>query len=437
MPTKYVNSAATGAKDGTSWTDAWTSIGAALNPAGYSESGTALADDDVCLVHYAHSKVYNANTALVFPSNTRFISVDKDNSDAYTTGASEDSGSTYYLNLNGGDRHTVRFEGLSFYFHDASVDYWCGGGYSGQQMTFKDCTFDLSGNTYFNGYVRYIMEDCTIDCNSASMLAVFTIIDNAPELVLKNVSFSNVAASTELIQSDIDGPLVTVEIEGCDLSAFSALYESGTVRGPVRINAARCKLPSSLVSSTTSMCPGINITTCYSDTTTLSAAPHGLFDVRQLAGAITKDTTYKLSSGAANDGTRDFSYKMTPVTTYCNMTDPLESPPLRTWHDASGSKTLTVYVCSDTAHDANEIWMEAAYNDASTSPVGDFATTKPDYGASATLSTTSSLWAGSPTNQYKLELTVNPNFAGEVEVRVFVGRSGTAPVYVHPIPELL
>jgi len=192
----------------------------------------------------------------------------------------------------------------------------------------------------------------------------------------------------------------------------------------------RCRLKSGVnILEGSSNQQGSYATIEYCGTAEITATPLPLY--KQVAyGGTTESTAAVYRDSAGNDGENSYSYKLT-ANANCSSLFPLElSHTLAIRHNASASKTLTIYMGSDDSglYD-NEVWAEVSFGDesATTYTTGTFVTTRPNFGAelaagsSTYLKTDSATWTGSgPSTKYKLEITgVDPEEPCWVTVRIF------------------
>jgi hypothetical protein len=179
----------------------------------------------------------------------------------------------------------------------------------------------------------------------------------------------------------------------------------------------------------------------YCDTGTVSSAPHGVYKYQGSAGKVDYETTIKRTSDAANDGTRDYSWKLTPVATYTRRDSPLYTPWMCVWHDGTseGNKDLTVYLASNSTLNSEDVFLEVGHqNEGSTAADGVWNNNDPGYNKGQTnLTDLNTGWSGSPTYEYELKVTgVSPYYAGVVACRLGYVKSGTQVIYVDPTPRL-
>jgi len=163
---------------------------------------------------------------------------------------------------------------------------------------------------------------------------------------------------------------------------------------------------------------GDRILVSYCDDAAITATPLGLFD-----SALYGGTTYVQQTSVyrtASDGENSWSFKLTTSSAISEI-DPFWTPlPFKIWHDASGSKTLTMYFCSDdTGLKDNELFACVRWGDEAsptTYTTGEFLNTCANYGdelaagSSAYLKTDATSWTGGAAyTKYKIEVSgINP-----------------------------
>lgn len=344
MATFHVWSGATGAADGSSWTDAFGSIQGAL------ANGNVVAGSLV-LVHRAHDANLGASAAQITSAGTlaspiRVICVDKDNANAPSTGAKE--AVTNALHLRG----SYFYYGIEWqvghvkYNHHLHIG---GTSYALSRQVFENCTFYMTtaaggvriylGNG--NNYSDILIRKCVFRFGSATQSFR---LEQGP-ITIEDCTFTGTCPSTLLSPTSVrPGPL---KVSGCDLSEFPASFkivEAAAASHKGTISFSNCRMPSgwtsTVFSGTPLNCPEMVILeNCSDDAGNWRGCMENTF------GKASKvNDTYR-SGGATQDGT-PISWKV-ETSAHCSDFAPFQLP-LAAWNDTTGStRTIAVEVTID------------------------------------------------------------------------------------------
>lgn len=347
--TIYVDSAATGANNGTSWTDAYTSIASAT---GAAAGETILVDDGHNDSALASGINTFTNGAIGAP--VKIISVDKAD-DSYSAGASFGSTSTL----------DVRFAG-SFFMAGCSI---LGNRYAGSTpidgiRTWYQCTFTRGtdgagffyvsdGGSATNG--TNLFEECSFIFGTT---AAAHIRFGGGKAVFKNctVDLSSVVGTlTRLLYYEAARQHADVLFLSCNLlssgtGSYTTLLEIfGSNASPGKFVFQKCKIPGSgLVSHNNSDDTSVIFDAC-SSSSTITDPP--LQNIYHYQGTSLCDLT-RYRTGGADDGENANAYSV-EMATNANATElyaPLIGPPLQRWiaPDASISGATPVGLTQST-----------------------------------------------------------------------------------------
>lgn len=447
MATIHVWSGATGAADGTSWTDAYTTMGAAV---------TAWTSADVIYIHAGATAPHSESSAtdLGYTGGTEnapipVYCVDKNNSDAAITdpetsgaplitvsgslGDSDHSGSFSFHGfwLRVGRSFTV--EGIDSVSRYVNCRLDVGWEASGQILVaeprkaayFYDCTYSMgngpgitgSGNFRSPSHCHIIGGEVIGNALASNALFVFVVAGKA-DVLCRGVDLSGapIANSDNIVFANNDAFSGTFLFDGCVFPdttwSLAALSGAGDVRVELR----------------------------KSDDSTGAAYRR---EMATLWGNITTDTGVSHDAGySAEDGATTgvpLSRKMAP-SSICDLEQPLVGLPAGVYIATTGAKTITVECIEDftTALQNDEAWLEYEYY----ATAGDTLLTRGStrvFPASTTADLTAGTglanWTGegAGTRSVKFTASITINNVGILRARVYLAKyeSGKA-LWVDP-----
>ena len=242
MATYFLWSGAGGSGTGADWTNAFTTLTAAL--------AVATSNGDVIKVHKTHADAIAADITWTFQNNLRIICVDKDNSDALaemgTGGQFGNTATSYSIILTG--TYRCYFYGLRFLVSQGGNDWIRIGNSDGYDYSFEKCTFQLNtysvaqlfigvtGSSNFNQSTEFA--ECNFVFNHASQS--FSIISKAE---FNGCSISGTAPSI-LIKTASDPSHTNPVFNGCDLSAVTGTLVGDCTSYSLEAVFTNCKLGS-------------------------------------------------------------------------------------------------------------------------------------------------------------------------------------------------
>jgi len=440
MAVWYVYSGAAGTATGADWTNAKTTLQAAI---------TAGAAGDTYYVAHDHAETAASATTITFKGTAgaidKVLCVNRAGSVPpvaadLTTGAS--------ITTTGANQLTVA--GTSQHAYIQGVAFNAGTGATNAPLfislafgRFVNCALKKLGtNNAFPAISwspgasqasKLILENTTMQVGNTgdSFRAVFG------EVIWRNTTSAITGATlpTTLIQNTGSPQFATYLLDGVDLSALGSgktLVQGGVARQKVTL--LNCKLGSSVTVAGTPTSPGgslVDLIGCDSGTANYRNERYAY------EGTLTTETTIKRTAGASN-GTTAYSWKIV-TTANANIYSPFETFEGVIWNDTTGSsKTLTVHTVTDnvTLTDA-EAWVEVEYLGSSSQPaatlITDAAATILTSGTNQT-SDSGEAWTTTglttPVKQ-ALAVTFTPQMKGPIRWRVKVAKASTT-VYVCP-----
>lgn len=379
MANVYVRSGASGANNGTSKTDAYTTLSAAL---------AASAAGDVFYVASDHAESTASAVTLTSPgtaaSPCQVICVTFGGS---TPPASADVTTGATVTTTGANGLTIA--GGYAYWH--GIAFACGTGSSLAALSilsgtgghrFSSCEFQsnttsssasiLVGSTGGQIGLLVEMDNCTIGFSHVSQsLAIrctrFTWRNSATPL---KTGGAYVMPTTLLAGSNRPA---TIRLEGLDLSGMgSGKTIAGNNLDPCEIWINDCKIASAVTVASTPSSPGAAETYL---TRTDASATNYVVAKYSYSGTQTSETAI-VRTGGSSTGATAFSSKIV-TTANCRWTQPFEGIPMAAWNATVGSSvTVTVEGIWDAAALPNndDVWFDVRALTSADAPLGDFVT---------------------------------------------------------------
>lgn len=433
----FIDPAAAGANNGSSWTDAYQTWAAAQT------GTTSFTTGGPYYVRYNTTQTLVASASLTGPSSGAaavFISADGSGTSATytvaTTNNIDGSGGSYGITFTG----SFVFYGLQFRPGTAltsSVN-------QSQSIHYVNCTLkptDKVNNPFVTSgsYGHVKATNLVIDCASDSSDTANNIISVTAtgRVSFVGLSFANVSHRKTTYAIGCSTTFQALDLEGCD---FSNLPSNENCLGGANIagtiTAANCKtypgVP--LISSTASMSSAGVLTAVNCGSTD---DPTNLIHFTG-RGYLSSSTSIYRTGGATVSGTA-CSWKLATIATVPSEGVTFDTPWIYGVLSSTGSKTFTVYISQDGGSgdltDA-EVWLEVEYMGSSGVPLytlgndhrADITTT-----AAAQADDTTSTWTGiTATYKQALAVTATVNEAGLYRARVVLGKASTT-LYVDPL----
>ena len=422
MATYYVDSAATGLNDGTSWTDAWTT----------PNSLPTLADGDIVYVEKASldAHTYTANKTITGPTTgAAFIISATGGTTTYAKATADQfkitGASTYDITFNGGfSLHGIQVSNTKadIVLNPSALEYFLA----------DDCTFKPAHSYQIQfslGTGIYLVNstlDFTNDTGSTGS-ACFT--NGGYDTFMDHCTIANGSNRTGSVLTGSTGS-GTMKFVGCDFSSLTNVTPCEIVHensNQLRHYFHGCKFDSSWVWQSSSSPPRSNFEILATDCGT-GSQPEYLHHSVQVGHLF--DSTVNRTGGASVEGT-NISWGPVVTETTCSKQNPYYSPwfypePLAT----TGSKTFTCHVQNNTADSTDtEQWLEVQVKKETTSGVW---TTESSRGANPSASGTTntddtgSTWSSSQTYHQKLSVTATVNTVGTYRARVALAIASVA-----------
>jgi hypothetical protein len=442
---KFVWSGATGANDGSSWADAYTSL-----MRDWGAEGSFTPATDFIYVRSVHSETSSSTLTMTGSVADTTAPCRVICCVGATTGTSPGNLATGAdVNTDNVAGHVVLDNGLYVYgveFYSKN-EIFLGEDPTDQDIVLEDCRLELTGTAtdYINiGDVsssdaqKVVWKNVTID---------FAI--NGQGIWVRHVTFSWIGGTCErdadtLLRVPAQGSKGNILLSGLDLSTLTS---SALCSGSASVNAdrlivfSRCLLATGATILNASIKePGYRVEAYHCQIGT-DADPAYQMAVEDARGLIITDTA-RYRTGGASDGerTNPISWDMDTASAGTLRGYPghaLESPPIAAWTDGDGttSHTYRIYFASDATLQDDELWIEVELpNDAATNPKASIVTNRVAPLSSAANHPTDggSTWTGTGvgTKQY-MEVSHTPDKPGPVLARIFMAKASDH-VYIDP-----
>lgn len=441
----YVDSNASGANDGTSWTDAWGTITEGL-------ADVSLAAGGVVWVASNHALSQAGAITYVPPASTKanpvtVISVDTAATPptVYNRGAKETcTGTTVDIKLSAVDKFVV-FIGIDW---DTNDDFGIGG--NGSYLACIDCILNIvSAST---GRWDFPYNDCLLIFDRCQFLTTNVNSNFRPpgrsSLQFRNCTYLSAINIPEFM--DVLYPGLYLEMDGFDFSGIThPSFEIIGAASPSTTTANECQVLNlnGIVLPAGGLVMGANwgehggVLTAYSTSLTAEDDIEDLMH-KQMAGTVQNNAT--IYRNATFDGATNYSLHFT------STTDSLTGNPAGAvrfmlaefWVDANATMTVHAYASDTTRLLSNELWVEFEYPDATNASLQSRTTTLDTAGANAYILGTAGAitdpasgadWTGDGTNdQYYSFESGSSNSAGVARVWGCLASGAVDNVYFDP-----
>jgi hypothetical protein len=444
MATRYVWSGATGAANGTSWTDAYTTLAAA--------DAVDVAGDQILVAHdHNETASSSANVTYAFAgTNANPVHVVCVNR---TTGAPANTAvvktvGAYRFSIQGSDNgNTIQglhIEAGNTATSNANIEF-------ARTRKLRDCTLEIkstANSSITNGWTgKSLWKNVWVKAAAAASIIVQDGF--AGDFTWDGGGLLAGTASGILINSTISKNVTT--LRNLDLSAMStSTLVFNSVQEHMLGTIADCKLPAGWVESNL-----FNSTPAYNSRFSLYNCDAGNVNynlrIADYAGTIVDETAIfrtdgvKLRSQAnANIG---FSLKSTTNANTKAWTTPLETDNIyrnypgtsaeQAAFSAGTSKTVTVEIAHSAAAalDNSQIWLDVYCAGTAGSPLGVLATNKVESPATTPVvhTTSTEAWSGTAqTYRQKLQVTITPQMPGVITAKVGLATGNNVVVYIDP-----
>lgn len=427
----YIDESATGAADGSSWDDAYTSIDFGSTAAG-----------DVLYVASSHDENINSTTGHVNLANGTFgAPVKLISATAGSDPPEYAAGATFRMVSNKviypGTNNVLEVWGCVWRADASGADMLCG--YGADSITyFFNCTFHVKDRFYtaYSADARTLFSDCTLNLDASTGDAIVngqrssidwrggTITGGQLDYLINDAygaqaSFRAVDISgyTEGVNPHPSNKGQQLLISGCNVGADFSLTDVESTDGtdaPDQIMIAE-----------------------YCGTGTITAPVEGLAEKLDFGGRTTIDTArYRNTGGRSAVSNDQYSHALKSRSSYGTEMDGHRSVDLVARCVGGAEVTATVYVASGGTIYDDELWFDLFGPSEGTTAQQHYHTTRkanPTATRAALTTDSTSTWSGSGVGtMQKISHSWTPAQDGIVRVELTWAKGGGSWVYVDP-----
>jgi hypothetical protein len=444
MAIYYVRSTSTGANNGSSWANAFTTLAAAL---------AVAAAADVIYVSQAHAETLGGVITLNFPGSPGLQVICADDSSepptaTATTGSISVLGGSGALQLNGCSYiYGLTFNGATTTSNSNTVVLGATATLD-TALFLEACRFATNtswvGGTAVGVYmgpgpISNTLRTCNLLLRNCTFKFASTLHGIFPRSAVVHIEGGGLDSSGESPAAlfrcvNANNGRCSLTWQGGDLThCGSSLMSTDDGAESTTIDLLHCKVPSGASLQTGTLTPGgPTITLDISD----SAATNYRYERVSFAGTVRTETAVFRADGALN-GSTPYSIRL-GGSAVCSPSAPLKTPRISYWNAVVGEPvTVTVEILTDgvTLTDA-ECWVDVFYMGTSGSPIALIATDRvaTPLTAPANQSSSGAGWTttglSSPVKQ-ALSATFTPEIEGYIQAVVTLAKAST-PVFVCP-----
>jgi len=430
MANYYVYSGAAGSGTGADWTNAFTTLAAAMS--GKAAGDTFYVADDhaenTAAAVTITSPGTETNPCKIYCVRRTGGSVPPVAADLRTTATVTNTGANA-MTLSGtvSECYGITFTNGS----STNQTTLTLSGTTGRTWRFVNCKLAL-GNTNGSSRIQIgatgfgctnIFENSTLQFGNASQLA--PIVGN---FIWRNsVAFTGTIA-TNTFQVTAGGAVIF--FEGVDFSAKTSGNLFASTNSVAKITFKDCKLGGTTVPfASTGSFGQLEAVVIRTDTGNANYKQERY----QFPGTQTIETSI-VRSGGASDGVTPFSHKIV-TTANARFDMAFECLPISIWNDTTGSaKTVTIEGNAALLPNNDEIWIDVQYLGSSSFPIASKATSAKATAldTAAALSAGTGSWAGG-TTAFKMSATFTPQMKGPVTIYVKAAKASST-FYIDPKP---
>ena len=423
MATLYVDSAATGTGDASSWANAATSVSTVSTSAG-----------DVVLISAAHSEILSSTWTLsngTFANPVKVISTTAGTT-TYAAGATL-RGFTSSIKIVPGSNDYLVLWGLTLKADGSSgSDLWLGAA-NDSTMYFHDCTLYAEDRLYLsvNTDANSRFTDCTFTLDSATG----EVRDGGTRAMaeVRGGSISD-GQYSYAVRKEYN---CQTKLRAVDLSDYTSAFNNiSSSNGSQQMVASGCAVGSGFTVNAASTTQKSSNFAAAEYCGTSSSAITTLAGLVDLGGETKTDTTrHRDSPRGATDAVTGEPYCHAVTCTTGTMTAGHESAELATRIDAPSGSTviLTVFLAGGATLTDEDFWIDCYLPPSGSTAQQHFTSTRlANPLATATeLTDDGSTWSGSGVGtRYKVSVTYTPTAAGIARIVPNFAKTGT--VYVDP-----